>query len=265
MAFEIPIDLDYFDHPKTKKLCLLLKKPEGEVYPLRLWKWCAKYAKDGILPDDIEFIEAELGWKGAPGRLHGSLMGTGFIDSDGRTVHDWMEGIGRAILIYERKKQKMRDKYDHSSGILPEESRKTSGSIPPTRDTRDTRDTREGIEAPPPAQPEPTPEAKPDPTGNPSKQAPERRGTSPEAGLVSLWNDQKDRFPISLDAGAKQVRATVAAGVPISAVETAFWDARLCSGKKIWDVLDALKGQHGKSLRDTELKNERDAHGPRKL
>lgn len=143
MAFEIPVDVDYFDHPKTKKLCLSLKKPEGDIYPLRLWKWCAKYAKDGILPSDVALIEAELGWKGAPGRLHGCLMGSGFIESDGVTVHDWMWHIGRAISIYESKKRKMREKYDREKGILPEEIRKTSGSNTPTQDTRDTRDTQD--------------------------------------------------------------------------------------------------------------------------
>jgi hypothetical protein len=142
MAFEIPVDVDYFDHPKTKKLCLALKKPEGDIYPLRLWKWCAKYAKDGILPADVALIEAELGWKGAPGRLHGCLMGSGFIESDGVTVHDWMWHIGRAIAIYEAKKQKQREKYDKERGIIPEEVRKNSGSNTPTQDTQDTQDTQ---------------------------------------------------------------------------------------------------------------------------
>lgn len=148
MAFDIPVDIDYFDHPKTKKLCQLLKKPEGAIYPLRLWAWCAKYAKDGRLPADIPLIEAELGWMGTPARLHGYLMGTGFIEKDGVTVHDWMSHIGRAIAIYEAKKRKQREKYDRERGIIPEVFRKNSGSLLPTLDTLDTLDTQEGSKAP---------------------------------------------------------------------------------------------------------------------
>jgi hypothetical protein len=101
-----------------------------------------------------------------------------------------------------------------------------------------------------------------EPPARPERQS---HGTSQEATIVSRWNDQRDRFKISIDAGVQQVTATVAAGVPLDVIDTAFWDPRLCRGKKIWEVLDALKARHGKSLKDQNFKQERDSHGPRKL
>jgi hypothetical protein len=99
----------------------------------------------------------------------------------------------------------------------------------------------------------------------PSKPPPPKPGTSPEALLVSHWNDQPKRNPISPAKGVRFVETAVAAGVPIQAIETAFWNQGLCAGKKIFDVLDDLKATHAKVSRREEFKQERDTHGPRKL
>jgi hypothetical protein len=138
MAFDIPIDLDYFEHPKTLELISILKIPEADIYPLRLWKWAAKYARDGILPANVAMIEREIRWQGPSGALHKALIKAGFLEKDGKTIHDWHEHVGRAIMLYEAKKRKQREKYDKSAGILPEECGKNSGSIPPTLETLDT-------------------------------------------------------------------------------------------------------------------------------
>ncbi len=132
MGFEMPVDVDYFDHPKTLHLVALVARPEADIYPLRLWKHCAKYAKRGVILGAGPAIEAAVGWRGTPGKLHKALIEVGFIESDGVTVHDWNQGIGRAVLIYERKKQKQRAKYAALHGILPEETRR----IPPRGEER---------------------------------------------------------------------------------------------------------------------------------
>ena len=141
MGFEMPTDVDYFNHPKTLKLKAILgrRHQEADIYPLRLWAWAAKYAKSGVIPTGSVTIEAACGWRGVPGRLHAALLAATFLTPDGLAIHDWMAGIGRAILLYDRKKQKQREKYDREKGILPEECGKTSGSIPATLDTLDER------------------------------------------------------------------------------------------------------------------------------
>lgn len=154
MGFEIPIDVDYFDHPKTMKLIGILRNQEADIYPLRLWRYAAKYARDGVIKGGSAEIESAVRWRGQPGRLSSALIQVGFVESDGRTIHDWKRGIGRAIFLYEEKKRKQREKYAEEHGILPEEP----GRIPPILDRRgedrigeDTQEGRgDGAAAPPP-------------------------------------------------------------------------------------------------------------------
>lgn len=162
MGFEIPIDVDFFGHPKTLKLITILDRAEADVYPLRLWRWAASYARDGRLPGDVRQIEAAIGWRGKPGRLHSALVEAEFIESDGFTLHDWMNGVGRAIAIYEEKKRKQREKRLAHSGILPEECQKNSPY--PGRPTLDVPSVKPGIPEPAvAAAPVPAPSASPIP------------------------------------------------------------------------------------------------------
>lgn len=150
MGFEIPISNDYPNHPKTLHLISLIG-PEADVYPLRLWFWASKYRRDGNFKGGAPEIELACGWKGAKGRLHRALIKAGFVESGGRQVHDWKVGIGRAIAIYERKKQKQREKYDADKGILPEEFRQNSPNSGNNNNNLETLETRESLpeEAPP--------------------------------------------------------------------------------------------------------------------
>jgi hypothetical protein len=167
MGFEIPVDVDYFEHPKTQMLIAILGRryAEADIYPLRLWRWCALYARDGIIttphctcvaeswqdggttvaqkchapatdvPNSrhaacrlcVTQIETACRWSGKPGRLHAALCQAGFIENDGKTLRNWMFRTGRAIALYEAKKSRQREKYAAEVGILPEEN----GRIPP--------------------------------------------------------------------------------------------------------------------------------------
>ena len=126
MGFEIPLDSDYIDHPKTQHLLKLIG-PEADVYPIRLWTWASKYARDGKVKTGWRGVEAACRWSGRPKRLSRALVTSGFLETDGHTIHDWMNGVGRAIAIYERKKQKQREKYRISVGLPPEDLLDSSG------------------------------------------------------------------------------------------------------------------------------------------
>jgi hypothetical protein len=215
MGFELPIDADYFTHPKTLKLISILGA-RADVYPLRVWAWASRYARDGVVEGQHRAIELAAGWKQPVGKLVASLQQAGFIDPDGKTLHDWMNGIGRAILIYERKKQKMRAKYHLSVGILPEDLRKPSGSLPPTLDTLDEtlHSTREGIQ-----------ESKPRPVVH---------------ILASTWN-RGPGLHLNGDKASEHIQAALHVGVTAPEIEQAFMDHAKIKGIKIWEVLDQLR------------------------
>ncbi len=143
MGFEIPIDVDYCDHPKVLALVAKLGK-RADIFPLRLWLWCAKFAKKGVISGGATQIESACRWDGKPGVLHAALVESEIVDSDGLTVHDWMDHAGRQIDAYERKKRKQRRAYQRRqsddepperppdekppgvSPILPEECRNSA-------------------------------------------------------------------------------------------------------------------------------------------
>lgn len=127
MGFEIPLDVDYFQHPKTKFLIGLIGA-RADVFPPRLWAWCCKYAKDGVVKGGCAQIEAMVDWDGEPGKLHAALITAGFLEKNGKKVHDFMEHTGRNIELYEAKKRRQRDEYaaKNSSGRKSEERGKNS-------------------------------------------------------------------------------------------------------------------------------------------
>ncbi len=145
MGFELPIDVDYWEHPKTLMLIGLIGST-ADVYPPRLWRWCALYARNGFVAGGAPQVESAVKWKGQSGRLHSAMVESGFIERDGKTVHGWREHAGRFILAYERKKQKQRDKYAAQNGIIPAEN----GIVPPNREEKGIEGKRrEGNAAPP--------------------------------------------------------------------------------------------------------------------
>lgn len=117
MGFELPVDVDYCDHPKVQALIAKLGK-RADVFPLRLWFWCAKFAKSGVIPGGTPVIENACRWDGRPGQLHAALIEVGLLEQDGITIHDWMDHAGRKVVAYENKKCKQRRAYSQNSSNI---------------------------------------------------------------------------------------------------------------------------------------------------
>lgn len=108
MAQDINVSIDYFEHPKTRRLVGLLKKG-SEVIPIRLWCYCGKYhAETGRLTDhSAQEIEAAVGWWGASGEAVKALLKVGFLDEDADgtyTAHDWPQHNGHLYPQHLRAK-----------------------------------------------------------------------------------------------------------------------------------------------------------------
>lgn len=94
----INVETDYFDHPKTHRLKVYCGE-EADIFPIRLWSFCAKYfAKDGLLAGYSETeIERICGWKGVSGNLIRALEQVGFLvkhDVNMYAINDWQDHAG---------------------------------------------------------------------------------------------------------------------------------------------------------------------------
>ena len=101
------IDLDLFEHRKTKRLVAHLGAG-AEIYLIRLWVYCGKFhAEDGRLDgySDQE-IEGLLGWTGDAGKMLQAMLAACFVHRDGDTVvvHDWLEHQGHIARFKQRGK-----------------------------------------------------------------------------------------------------------------------------------------------------------------
>lgn len=101
------LDLNYFEHPKTKRLVGLLGRG-AEVLPIKLWSYCGRlHAEDGRLARyTVQEIESIVGWWGHSGRMVEAFEASGFIgrDSKGYFVHEWSEHQGHIINFHRRAK-----------------------------------------------------------------------------------------------------------------------------------------------------------------
>ena len=101
------LDLDFFEHPKTKRLIGLLGKG-SEVIPIRVWAYAGKYhAGDGKLTGySAQEIESIAGWWGVLGKMMEALVCVGFLHKikGGWQIHDWKEHEGHIVMFKERAK-----------------------------------------------------------------------------------------------------------------------------------------------------------------
>lgn len=95
---DINVDPDYPSHPKTIQLKALLGN-DADIFPVRMWCWCAKYSKDegsfGKLSS--KEIAYYLGWFADPEPFILAMVKTRFLEKNGRggyRCHGWRERNG---------------------------------------------------------------------------------------------------------------------------------------------------------------------------
>lgn len=105
------LDLNFFDHPKTKRLVGLLGRG-SEVLPIKLWAYAGKVrAEDGrLIGHAAHEIESIAGWWGKAGEMLEVMLkeGTRFLEQeeDGTYVlHDWLEYQGHLAAYKIRGKK----------------------------------------------------------------------------------------------------------------------------------------------------------------
>lgn len=101
------LDLDYFSHPKTKRLVGLLGRG-AEVLPIKLWSYCGKFhSEDGRLTGyTVQEIESIVEWWGKPGESVTALVRVGYLHNEGDAfrIHQWAEHEGHIVAFRERAK-----------------------------------------------------------------------------------------------------------------------------------------------------------------
>ena len=104
----INLDLNYFDHPKTKRLVGLLGRG-ADVLPVRVWCACGRhYSDSGKLTGlTAQEIESQVGWWGLPGKMIAAMVQVGFLEGNdvlGYSVHDWLDHSGHLAVYRARAK-----------------------------------------------------------------------------------------------------------------------------------------------------------------
>lgn len=124
-------------HPKTKRMCRLLKiTPVVAVGHLHfLWWWAMNHAQDGVLdrytPDDVADA---CSWEGDPDSFFDALVESKFIDrtSAGHEIHDWFVYAGKLIALRQKdaeRKRTSRGKKIESEGSPADIPRTSNGSL----------------------------------------------------------------------------------------------------------------------------------------
>lgn len=104
MNIDIRLSLEFFDHPKTKKLRKRLGI-DGVLALLKLWAWTAGNRPNGVLTGlDVEAVELAADWGGEEGAFVPVLLELRLLDEvDGVfAVHDWEDHQAYASKSEER-------------------------------------------------------------------------------------------------------------------------------------------------------------------
>jgi len=163
------IDVDFFDHPKTKRLQDILGS-DAVLALIQLWRFAAKYRPKGELTNmDDEAIAIAANWKGRPGDFVDALCleGVNFLDevSDNRyAIHDWEDWNPFAFMKPERSAQakKAAKKRWQKAEEKATEQKKTKAK--PQKSTIRTKDLADAPSPNPIPSPKPSPSPKPEQT-----------------------------------------------------------------------------------------------------
>jgi hypothetical protein len=101
-------------HPKTKRLCRLLKissvQAVGHLH--YLWWWALKHAQDGDLSRYTALDIADAcDWIGDEEEFVKALISSGFIDStmEGNCIHDWYDYAGKLLELRMKDAERKRN------------------------------------------------------------------------------------------------------------------------------------------------------------
>lgn len=236
--FHIPISTDYPEHPKTLRL-IRLAGARADCFPMRLWAWACRYRRSGRFEDAGE-IEQACRWDGEAGVLHKALVDSGFLEKDGKTIHDWKRHAGAWIQRYEEKRERDRER------IALKRSR---GDVAATSD--EVGESRVGessaIKDPPPSflqgevQGPDTPARarvgntvpiEPDPHDSPQRRAGRE--------LAVIWFEVNgEAADVPLEKAGQHFSSAIHKGIPFGEVEAAIRREENWK-KKPWKITDAL-------------------------
>lgn len=102
---EINIDIEYFDHRKTKRLILRFGE-DAAIYPIKIWSYAARHHPidgcfSGYSDDEIAAI---LSASSNATSILQALLDVGFLErtAAGIVVHGWVERQGHIVAYHER-------------------------------------------------------------------------------------------------------------------------------------------------------------------
>jgi hypothetical protein len=117
------LDLDYFEHRKTKRLIGRLGRG-AEVLPIKLWRYCGKYhAEDGKLTGyTASEIESLAEWWGKSGEMMEAMVDVVFLEviDGGWQIHDWIKMQGHI--------QALKDRAQHAANVRWDAIRNANGN-----------------------------------------------------------------------------------------------------------------------------------------
>lgn len=103
----INIDLDYFEHRKTKRTVGLLGRG-ADLLPIKLWRFCGKFHPDDgkLIGYSDQEIESACDWWGEKGKMVEVFVTLVWLEpiENGYQVHDWIEHQGHLKAYRKRAK-----------------------------------------------------------------------------------------------------------------------------------------------------------------
>lgn len=104
---DININLDYFEHRKTKRTVGLLGRG-ADLLPIKLWRFCGKFHPDDgqLIGYSEQEIESACDWWGEKGKMVEVFLAIVWLEKieGGFQVHDWLEHQGHLKSYKKRAK-----------------------------------------------------------------------------------------------------------------------------------------------------------------
>ncbi len=153
---EINIDIEYFDHRKTKRLILRFGE-DAAIYPIKIWSYAARHHPiDGLFSGYAdEEIAAILSASSNAISILQALIDVVFLDRTpaGIAVHGWVERQGHIVAYHERAKHAANKRWsklrqnegnDATSIAISTPKHATSNALQEAQSVKQVEDSSEG-------------------------------------------------------------------------------------------------------------------------